>query len=94
MYDWWLVCVSASQSKKMMDYVVMKGWKHHQSLMTATHWLATHTTPACNMSGLPAHHQITCYVNTEQRLHYITLHVTLPQSKLEQLCYNNNPCLE
>ena len=38
-------CVSASRSKKMMDYVVMKGWKHHQSdWQPHTGWLHTTTS--------------------------------------------------
>ena len=33
----------------MMDYVVMKGWRRHHSLMTAPHCLATRHT---NMSAI------------------------------------------
>ena len=36
---WSWVCVG----KKMMDYIVMKGWRHHQSLMTGAHCITQHS---------------------------------------------------
>ena len=50
---WSWVCVG----KKMMDYIVMKGWRHHQSLMTGAHCITQQLTTNYTSTTLYQHQQ-------------------------------------